>query len=86
MPRFRDNQGRFTKTPHHSKTNPSSSGADSLGDTTAAEEITIEALEEKQNSGQRLTLIERQTLLAHRSQKKPFLRSSTQGESSAVTE
>ena len=86
MPRFRDNQGRFIKTPHHPKTNPSSSGADSLGNTTPAEEVTIQALEDKQKSGQRLTLIERQTLLAHKSQKRHFPRSSTQGESSTVTE
>ena len=57
MSRFRDNQGRFIKTPHHPKTNPSSSGADSLGNTTPAEEVTIQALEDKKKSGKRLTLI-----------------------------
>ena len=71
MPRFRDSQGRFVKTPHHLKTNPSSSGVDSLGNTTPAEEV-IHTLEEKQKSGQRLTLIERQTLFTHKSQKKHF--------------
>ena len=84
MPRSIDNQGRFIKTPHL-KTNLSS-GADSLGNTTPAEEVTIQALEDKQKSGQRLTLIERQTLLAHKSQKKHFPRSSIQGESSTMTE
>ena len=85
MPRFRDSQGRFVKTPHHLKTNPSSSGADSLGNTTPAEEV-IQALEEKQKSGQSLTLIERQTLFTHKLQKKHFPRPSTQRESSTVTE
>ena len=84
MPRSRDNQGRFIKTPHP-KTNLSS-GADLLGNTTQVEEVTIQALEDKQKSRQRLTLIERQTLLAHKSQKKHFPRSSKQGESSTVTE
>ena len=85
MPRFRDSQGRFVKTPHHLKTNPSSSGADSLGNTTPAEEV-IQTLAKKIYSGQELTLIERETLLTHKSQKKHFPRSSTQGESSTVTE
>jgi len=87
MPRSRDNQGRFIKTPYP-KTNLSS-GSDPLGNiehTTLAEEVTIHELEDKQKSGQRLTLIERQTLLAHRSQKKHFRRSSTQGERSTVTQ
>ena len=82
MPRFRDNQGRFIRTPHHSKTNPLSSGADSVKNSTLAEENIIQALEDKQKSGQRLTLVERQTLFIHKSQK----RSSTQGESSTVTQ
>ena len=86
MPRFRDSQGRFIKTPRHSKTNPSSSGADSLRNSTPAEEDIIQTLEDKQKSGQRLTLIERKTLLTHKSQKKDFPRSSTQGESSTMTE
>jgi len=53
MPRSRDNQGRFIKTPHP-KTNLSS-GADPLGNieyTTPAKEVTIQELEDKQKSGQ----------------------------------
>ena len=68
MPRSRDNQGRFIKTPHPKTNLPS--GADPLGNiehTTPAEEVTIQELEDKQKSGQRLTLIERQILLAHKS-------------------
>ena len=84
MPRSRDNQGRFIKTPHP-KTNLSS-GADPLRNTTPAEEVTIQALEDKQKSGQRLTLIERQILLAHKSQKKHFPESSIKGESNIVTQ
>lgn len=71
MHRSRDNRGRFIKTPHP-KTNLSL-GADSLGKTehtTLAEETTIQRLDDKHKSGQRLTLIERQTLLAHESRMK----------------
>lgn len=85
MPRFRDSQGRFVKTPHHLKTNPSSSGEDSLGNTTPVEEV-IQTLAEKFYSGQKLTLTERENLFTHKSQKKNFPRPSTQGESSTVTE
>jgi len=88
MPRSRDNKGRFIKTPPNPKTNLPS-GANPLGkveNTTSAEEITIETLEDKQKSGQRLTLIERQILLAHKSQKKHFPESSIKGESSTTTQ
>lgn len=60
MPRSRNNQGRFIKTPHP-KTNLST-GEDCLGNiehTTLVEEVIIQELEDKQKSGQRLTLIER---------------------------
>ena len=65
------------------------SRADPLGkveNTTPVEEITIRTLEDKQKSGQRLTLIERQILLAHKSQKKHFPESSIKGETSIVTQ
>ena len=84
MPRFRDNQGWFKRTPQPSQTNPSPSGADVVKHLTPAEENLIQALEDKQKSGQRLTLVERQTLYIHKSQKRDFPRSATQGESSAV--
>ena len=84
MPRLMDNQGRFVRTPHHLKTNPSSSGADSPGNTTPSEED-IQTLAERLYSGQHITLAERETLFAHKSQQKPFPRSSTQGKSSTIT-
>lgn len=87
MPRSRDNKGRFIKTPHPKTNLPS--GADPLGKvehTTPAEEVTIQTLEDKQKSGQRITLIERQILLAHKSQKKHFPESSIKGESGTVTQ
>ena len=87
MPRSRDNKGRFIKTPHPKTNLPS--GAGLLGKvehTTSAEEVTIQKLEDKQKSGQRLTLIERQILLAHKSQKKHFPESSIKRESSTVTQ
>ena len=84
MPRLRDNQARFVRTPHHLKTNPSSSGADSPGNTTPSEED-IQTLAERFYSGQHITLTERETLFAHKSQQKPFPRSSTQGKSSTIT-
>lgn len=68
MPRYRDNKGRFIKTPHPKTNLPP--GADPLGKiehTTPAEGITMQKLEDKHKSGQRLTLIERQILLAHES-------------------
>ena len=54
--------------------------------TTPAEENTIQKLEDKQKSGQRLTLIERQILLAHESQKKHLPESSTKRESRKITQ
>ena len=84
MPRFRDNQGRFVKTPHHLKTNPSSSGADSPGKTTPTEED-IQTIAEKFYSGQHITLAERETLFAYKSQQQHFPKSSTQGKSSTIT-
>ncbi len=87
MPRSRDSRGRFTKTPHP-KTNLSS-GADSMGKTahtTPAEETIIQILEGKHKSGQRLTLIERQILLAHESQKKHLPESSKKRKSRNITQ
>ena len=84
MPRLRDNQGRFVRTPHHLKTNPSSSGADSTGNTTPSEED-IQTLAERFYSGQHITLAEREILFAYKSQQQPFPKSSTQGKSSTIT-
>jgi hypothetical protein len=55
------------------KTNPPSVGAGTStteSTTPTAGKITLEELEEKQRSGQRLTLIERQVLLAYEVKKK----------------
>ena len=86
MSRSRDDKGKFIKTPHP-KTNPPL-GADPLGKiehTTPAEKVTIQELEDKQKSGQRLTLIERQILLAYESKKKHLPESSIKRESSKIT-
>ena len=56
MPRFRDPQGRFIKNPPQVEIGSSH--------TPVTGKPIIEELIEKQRSGQRLTLIERQTLLA----------------------
>jgi len=59
MPRNRDPKGRFIKqNPQSIEVGPSKLT------TPIAGKQTIEELEEKQRTGQRLTLIERQTLLA----------------------
>ena len=54
--------------------------------TKPAKEITIQKLEDKHKSGQRLTLIERQILLAHESLKKHIPESSTKRESRKITQ
>ena len=87
MSRPRDDKGRFIKTPHP-KTNPSL-GADPLGKiehTTPAGKVTIHELEDKQKSGQRITLFERQILLAYESKKKHLPESSIKRESSKITQ
>jgi len=56
MPRYRDPQGRFVKNPPQVEIGTSK--------TPLTGNPTIEELEEKQRIGQRLTLIERRTLLA----------------------
>ena len=62
MPRFRDPQGRFIKNPPQVEIGSSH--------TPVTGNPIIEELIEKQRSGQRLTLIERQTLLAWEAKKK----------------
>lgn len=87
MPRSRDNKGRFIKTPRPKTNLPP--GAEPLGKiehTTPAKEVTIQKLEDKHKSSQILTLIERQILLAHESQKKHLLESSTKRESRKITQ
>ena len=72
MSKLRDDKGRFLKQ-NPPKTNPPSVGAGTStteSTTPTAGKITLEELEEKQRSGQRLTLIERQVLLAHEVNKK----------------
>jgi hypothetical protein len=75
MSKRRDDKGRFLKQ-NPPKTNQPSVGA---GTSTTkknesiiptAGKITLEELEEKKHSGQRLTLIERQILLTHEVKKK----------------
>jgi hypothetical protein len=71
MSKLRDDKGRFLKNPP--KTNTTSVGAGtSLTESTTptAGRITLEELEDKQRSGQRLTLVERQVLLAYEVKKK----------------
>jgi hypothetical protein len=75
MSKLRDDKGRFLKqTPP--KTNPPSVGAGTSttekyeSTTPTAGKITLEELEEKQRSGQRLNLIEIQVLLAYEVKKK----------------
>ena len=65
MSRPRDDKGRFIKTPHR-RTNPPL-GADPLErieHTNPTRNVTVQESEDKQKSRQRLTLIERQILLA----------------------
>jgi hypothetical protein len=72
MSKLRDDKGRFLKQ-NPPKTNPPSVGAGTFtteSATPTAGKITLEELEEKQRSGQRLTLIERQVLLAYEVKKK----------------
>jgi hypothetical protein len=72
MSKLRDDKGRFLKQ-NAPKTNPPSVGAGTStteSTTPTAGKITLEELEEKQRSGQRLTLIERQVLLAYEVKKK----------------
>jgi hypothetical protein len=84
MSKRRDDKGRFLKQ-NPPKTNQPSVGAGTSttekyeSTTPTAGKITLEELEEKQRSGQRLTLIERQILLAHEVKKKQ-----TQSEISSV--
>ena len=87
MSRYRDDKGRFIKTPHPKTNSPL--GAYPLGKvehTTPTGKVTIQKLEYKQKSGQRLTLTERQILLAHKSQKKHLPESSIKRESSTITQ
>jgi hypothetical protein len=75
MSKLRDDKGRFLKQ-NPQKTNPPSVGEGTStiekyeSTTPTAGKITLEELEEKQRSGQRLTLIEIQVLLAHEVKKK----------------
>jgi hypothetical protein len=75
MSKLRDDKGRFLKQ-NPPKTNQPSVGAGTSSTeknestTPTAGKITLEELEEKQHSGQKLTLIERQVLLAHEVKKK----------------
>jgi len=87
MSRSRDDKGRFIKIPHPKTNSPL--GADPLGKvehTTPAGKVTIQKLEDKLKSGQGLTLIERQILLAHESQKKHLPESSIKREISKITQ
>ena len=63
MPRDRDQKGRFIKK-NPPKIQPSIEAGPSGLTTPVAGKQTLEELEEKQRSGQRLTSIEWQTLLA----------------------
>ena len=75
MSKRRDDKGRFLKQ-NPPKTNQPSVGVGTSttekyeSTTPTARKITLEELEEKQCSGQKLTLIERQILLAHEVKKK----------------
>jgi hypothetical protein len=73
MSKLRDDKCRFLKQTPPPKTNPPSVGAGTStteSTTPTVGKITLEELEEKQRSGQRLTLIERQFLLAYEVKKK----------------
>jgi hypothetical protein len=84
MSKRRDDKGRFLKQ-NPPKTNQPSVGVGTSTTekneftTPTAGKITLEELEEKQHSGQRLTLIERQIWLAHEVKKKQ-----TQSETSSI--
>jgi len=84
MSKLRDDKDGFLKQ-NPPKTNQPFVGAGTSttekykSTTPTAGKITLEELEEKQRSGQRLTLIERQVLLAHEVKKKQ-----TQSEISSV--
>jgi hypothetical protein len=72
MSKPRDDKGRFLKQ-NPPKTNTKFVGAGTSiteSTTPTAGKITLEELEEKQRSGQRLTLMERQVLLAYEVKKK----------------
>jgi hypothetical protein len=72
MSKLRDDKGRFLKQ-NPPKTNTTSVGAGTSiteSTTPTAGKITLEELEEKQRSRQRLTLVERQVLLAYKVKKK----------------
>jgi hypothetical protein len=72
MSKLRDDKGIFKKK-KNPKTNPTSVGAGTSiteSTTPTAGKITLEELEEKQHSGKRLTLIERQVLLDYEVNKK----------------
>ena len=72
MSRQRDDKGRFLKQ-NLPKTNQPSLGASTSTfelTTPTTGKVTLEELEEKQRSGQRLTLIDRQILLAHEVKRK----------------
>ena len=75
MSKLRDDKGRFLNQ-NPPKTNQPSVGSGTStiekyeSTTPIARKITLEELEEKQRSGQRLTFIERQVLLAHEVKKK----------------
>lgn len=80
MSRFKDEKGIFKKTPQPTANPPL--GAEPLEKieyTTPNRKVTIEKLEEKQRSSQRLTLIERQILLAHEAKKRDISETSTLG-------
>ena len=87
MSRSRDNKGRFIKTPHP-KTNPplGANPLERIEHTTPAGKVTVQELEDKQKSGQRLTLIERQILLAYEAKKKHLPESSITRESTKTTQ
>ena len=87
MSRSRDEKGRFIKTPHP-KINPPV-GAETLErieHTTPTGKVSVEELEDKQKLGQRLTLIERQILLAYEAKRKHFPESSIAKESRKTTQ
>ena len=87
MCRPRDDKGRFIKTPHP-RTNPplGANPLERIEHTTPAGKVTVQELEDKQKSGQRLTLIERQILLAYEAKKKHLPESSITRESSKTTQ
>lgn len=87
MSRSRDEKGRFIKTPHQT-TNPplGEETLERIEYRTPTRKVTMEKLEEKQRLGQRLTLVERQILLAHEAKKIYILETSTVGKKKIVQE